>query len=186
MRRFYLRLLGLSALAGMVGPALAAAVVKARGGRATVADFEPTADEIDLTAIFEGFELRSRAPSFRGGDLLLWYGGGVLDLRGAGLDPAGGTLRVRSIFGGMQLVVPDSWPVRVRSRGFVGGVGSEAARADASGPALVIDALSVFGGIGITTGGPDAEETGQAGPNPTPADVAAEERLDIDPETAGA
>lgn len=183
MRRSFLGLLGLAALAAMAVPPVAAAVVKARGGRPTVADFEPLADEIDLAAIFEGFELASHAPSFRGGDLLLWYGGGVLDLRGATLDPAGGKLVVRSIFGGMQLVVPEAWPVRVRSRGILGGVGSEATNAPETGPALEIDALSAFGGIGITTRGPKDDESRQL---PSAGEPAGDAALDLDPETAGA
>jgi hypothetical protein len=179
MRRPLLRLLGLSAVAALSVPPIAAALVKSRGDRPSVADFEPLADEIDLAAIFEGFELKSQAPSFRGGDMLLWYGGGVLDLREATLDPAGGKLTVRSIFGGMQLVIPASWPVRVHSRGIFGGVGSEATSAPETGPALEIDALSIFGGIGITIRGPSDDETAAG----EPAD---ERALDLDPETAGA
>jgi hypothetical protein len=167
----------------MAVPPIAAAVVKSRAGRPTVADFEPLADEIDLAAIFEGFELRSQAPAFRGGDLLLWYGGGVLDLRGATLDPAGGRLTVRSVFGGLQLVVPDDWPIRVRSRGIVGGVGSEAASATDGAPALAIDAFSLFGGIGITTRGPKDDERRTA-PHADGQDE--EGALDLDAETAGA
>ncbi len=180
MPRPLLRLLGLSALVALAVPPVAAALVKSRGGRPTVADFEPLADEIDVAAIFEGFELRSQAPSFRGGDLLLWYGGGVLDLRGATLDPAGGTLTVRSIFGGMQLVVPEGWPIHVRSRGVLGGVGSEATKATDGTPALTIEAFSLFGGIGITTRGPKDDEAGAAGGQGEGATG------DLEAETAGA
>lgn len=154
MRRVISRLFGLLALAAFVVPPIVAAVVRVRGERPTAADFEPTADELDLQAIFEGFDLRSTAAAFRGGDLLLCYGGGSLDMRGATLDPAGGRLRVRSIFGGLQLIVPESWPVRVRSTGIFGGVGHAAKSAGEGEPALEIEALSVFGGIGIVTSEP--------------------------------
>ncbi len=164
MRRFVLRFLGLSALAATAASLLGALVVKSRGDHGTVADFDPSDDEIDLAAIFEGFELASRARAFRGGELVLWYGGGVLDLRGATLDPDGARLSVRSVFGGMQLIVPDGWAIRVHSLGVFGGVGSEGREAPSEGPLLVIDALSVFGGIGITTRGPKDDETAARGP----------------------
>ena len=155
MRRFISRLFALLALLAFLVPPVAAAVMKLRGGRPAPADFDPTADEVDMQAIFEGFDLRSAAAAFRGGDLLLCYGGGSLDLRDATLDPAGGTLRITSLFGGMQLIVPGSWPVRVHSTGIFGGVGSEARAAGDGEPALEIEALSIFGGMGIV-----ARETG--------------------------
>lgn len=154
MRRFVSRSLALLALTVFAVPPIVAAVAKFRGDRPTVADFDPTADEIDLGVIFEGFDLRSEATAFRGGDLLLCYGGGSLDMRGATLDPAGGRLRVRSMFGGLQLIVPESWPVRVHSMGIFGGAGNEATPADETEAALEIEALSVFGGIGIVTRDP--------------------------------
>ncbi len=185
MRRFVLRLLGLSALAAMAASLLGAAAMKARGDHGTVADFDPSDDEIDVGAIFEGFELASRARAFRGGEMVLWYGGGVLDLRGATLDPDGARLSVRSVFGGMQLVVPATWAIRVHSLGLFGGVGSEGRDAPAEGPALVIDALSVFGGIGITTRGPKDDEATASEPARQAAPEASAPSAP-DPDTAGA
>jgi hypothetical protein len=169
MPRSFLRLLGLLAMAGMVIPPIAALVTKRRLAERAVAAFDETADEIDVAAIFEGMELKSRSSAFRGGELLLWYGGGTLDLREATLDPDGAQLGVRSIFGGMELVVPATWPVQVHSRGIFGGVGDDSeGPKGVTGPRLVIDALSAFGGIHVTSHPSGVPEVGPALDAPEP------------------
>jgi hypothetical protein len=47
----------------------------------------------------------STATAFRGGTLDCWYGGGIVDLRDATLDPAGAHLEVKAVFGGAQILV---------------------------------------------------------------------------------
>jgi hypothetical protein len=148
MRRL-LGLLGLLAIGGMVTSMAVAYREKMR--RAEQPPFDETADEVDLAVIFESIDATSRAGAFRGGDLDLWYGGGKLDLRQATLDPAGADLRIRAIFGGLEIDVPSSWVVDVRGRAFFGGVGGArgASPVDESGPRLVLHVLAVFGGVAI-------------------------------------
>ena len=78
-------------------------------------------------------------------------GGGSLDLREATLDPAGAELRVRAMFGGLEIVVPSSWPIELHSRVILGGVGDarDAEDVDPTSPTLVIDAQTIFGGLAI-------------------------------------
>ena len=78
-------------LASIAG-AIAAHAAKARIERIE----DPDADEVRLTAFFEPISFRSKAASFRGGSVDCWYGGGVIDLREATLDPAGAHLQVRA------------------------------------------------------------------------------------------
>ena len=120
MRRL-LGLLGLLAVGGLAASMLVAYREKLRRGEQ--APFDETAEEIDLSVIFDNLDATSRAQAFRGGKVDLWYGGGKLDLRQAMLDPAGADLRVRAIFGGLEIDVPPSWAVDVRGRAFFGGVG---------------------------------------------------------------
>ena len=97
--------------------------IAARNAKARIVPVDdPAADEVALAAIFGPLAFRSRAAAFRGGTADCWYGGGTIDLRGATLDPAGATLRVRAIFGGASIVVPEDWNVRVRVVG-LGGAG---------------------------------------------------------------
>lgn len=140
------RIIALGALA-MAIPPIAAAVVKAR--RPSRGD--DRSDEIDLVTIFDDLEFHSTAPAFRGGRVLCWYGGGTLDLTGATLDPDGARLRVTNVFGGLALRVPLDWRVEMRSKSMFGGAGDGRPTAGTSGegPLLTIDAVNLFGGLGI-------------------------------------
>lgn len=147
MRRPLAFLLGLLALVGLAVPPILAFTEKRR--RTAGPPFDPSGDDIDVATIFDGADVRSEATSFRGGDVLCWYAGLTLDLSGVTIDPAGAYLRVRCVFGGVDLVVPEGCPVHVRSRAIMGGVGDMTDQRDVAGPTLVIDALSVFGGVGV-------------------------------------
>lgn len=148
------RLLSLAALAALAVPPIIAAYLKqtrpSRGGE--------TSDDLDLVTIFEGRELRSRATSFRGGEVLCWYGGGLVDLTRATLDPAGAYLKATCLFGGFELRVPNDWHVDLRSSSVMGGIGDARPTAGAApegAPTLVVDAFCIFGGIGVTGPRPD-------------------------------
>lgn len=123
--------------------------------RRIVPSADPGADEVVLAAIFGPLKYRSAARNFRGGSVECWYGGGVVDLRGAALDPGGARLTVRAVFGGGQILVPPTWLVVSHVRG-IGGVndvrpvGAEV-RDEAH---LTIDGFVAFGGF--TIGSEDA------------------------------
>lgn len=111
-------------------------------------------DEIALTTIFEGRELKSRATAFRGGSILTAAGGTLLDLRSARLAPEGAVLRVRSCMGGTMIVVHESWSVEVRGRALVGGIADRTrspgeASPGVERPHLIIEAFALFGGIDV-------------------------------------
>jgi len=134
--------------------------IAARNAKARIVPVDdPAADEVALAAIFGPLAFRSRAAAFRGGTADCWYGGGTIDLRGATLDPAGATLRVRAIFGGASIVVPEDWNVRVRVVG-LGGAGDGRPSVDRSpdAPTLDIRGFAIFGGFGITSEVHEAEE----------------------------
>ena len=145
------RLLGL-VFAGFVISSIAAAIgARIMKDRLVPID-SPDADEVRLVAILEPIDFRSTARSFRGGTLDCWYGGGVVDLRGATLDPAGARLEVRGIFGGGQFIVPDNWRVRTDVRG-VGGIGDARPKIErpVTAPLLTIEGVAFMGGFGITS-----------------------------------
>ena len=121
----------------------------------------PDADEVRLAAIFQPMHFRSTATRFRGGTVDCWYGGGVIDLRDAVLDPGGARLDVRAVFGGAQIVVPAAWRVSSKVVG-IGGLGDERPRVEyeAEAPQLTIDGLAMFGGFGVTTELPESATRG--------------------------
>jgi hypothetical protein len=128
----------------------AIAAISMRGKLAPTATTDPDADEIVAVSIFAPLAFKSTAKSFRGGTLDCWYGGGVLDLREATLDPVGAHLRIRGVFGGGQILVPETWRVETSVRG-LGGMtdGRPTAERPADAPALTIDATVVFGGFAV-------------------------------------
>jgi predicted membrane protein len=130
-----------------------AAVVAAVAKRHMMSSGTETDDEFDLVTIFDGIDFASTAPAFRRGSVLTWYGGGQIDLRGATLDPAGAELDVRALFGGVQLIVPETWRVEQRIVAFLGGVGDsrEKIEAQETGPVLRLRGWAVFGGIDVTS-----------------------------------
>jgi hypothetical protein len=137
-------------------PAILAYREKARRHELGQDVFDPEADEIDLAVIFDGLDGASTAGSFRGGAIDCWYGGGSLDLTHATLDPAGGRLRLRSIFGGLDVIVPRRWRIAVDSKGVFGGTSDQTdpLDADPAGPTLDIHSRSVFGGVSIRSADP--------------------------------
>jgi hypothetical protein len=119
---------------------------------------DPMANEIRLAAIFEPILYRSTAPAFRGGTIDFWYGGGVVDLRDATLDPAGAHLDVRTVFGGGQILVPETWKVTGHVLG-IGGFADARPRVDHgdTAPQLTITGVAVFGGFAVSSKMSDAE-----------------------------
>ncbi len=166
--------LALGAFAGLVVPPIAAAIAKQR----LVPVNDQEADEVALVTIFDGGLFASRATAFRGGSALCCYGGLDIDLRGAQLDPAGARLWVRSVFGGVRVIVPESWQVRVRSTPIMAGVDDDTTGGSGGGPILDIDALAVFSGVRVTSRLADDDEL-IAPPGGEPAyEVGAEARAD--------
>jgi hypothetical protein len=144
-------------MVSMAGAAVAALSLKRR----IATSASPDADEVTLVAIFEPIAFESRATSFRGGRAELWYGGGIIDLRHATLDPAGATLQVRAVFGGCQVLIPASWQVTTRVMG-IGGAGDGRPRIERApgAPHLTIEGTAFFGGFGVTSDIPaDAERS---------------------------
>jgi hypothetical protein len=144
----------------MVASIIGAIAARAAKQRIVPVD-APDGDEVHLTAIFEPISFRSSAPSFRGGTLDCWYGGGVIDLRGANLDPAGARLQVRAIFGGGQILVPETWRVSSKVVG-IGGLGDGRPHIDfgADAPHLTIEGVAIFGGFGVMSEMPEAAARG--------------------------
>ena len=147
MRRVLALLWGGLMVASILG-VMAAHAAKRR----TLPIENPDADEIRISAIFGPMYFHSTATSFRGGAVDCWYGGGAVDLRDAVLDPAGSRLQVRAVFGGGQIVVPESWRITSKVRG-IGGLrdGRPEIERPADAPHLTIEGIAVFGGFAVTS-----------------------------------
>jgi Cell wall-active antibiotics response 4TMS YvqF len=140
-----MRRLGVFFLGFYAGLVAAAALLK----RALPSYGDEESDEVALTAIFGGIELKSRAQAFRGGSMLAWFGGIAVDLREAQLAP-NARLTVGALFGGVAIRVPMGWRVESSLRPIAGGVDVQVPDPeDPNAPTLIIEGLAGFGGVAI-------------------------------------
>ena len=134
------------------------ALVIAAVGTALAAKFllesnaEPTTEEIDLVAVFEGQNLISVADPFYGGKIMTMFGGVLLDLRKATPAPTGIYVDVAIVMGGLQLIVPEGWRVRFEGNVLAGGFSDETrTTADDDVPTVIISGFVLIGGVMATT-----------------------------------
>ena len=126
------------------------------------------ADDFAFVTLFNGQEFHSTARALRHATIETRFGGGMLDLRGATLDPAGAVVDVTTIFGGGQLIVPETWRVTSAVKG-IGGIGDMRPPRELpeDAPHLTIEGLTLFGGFGITSapmGRTDGTEASEPAP----------------------
>ena len=152
------RLFGALVLSTFASMAVAATVALQRKKEAPPAP-DADADEVDLRTYFGPLDFKSTSAAFRGGTVETMFGGGSIDLRGATLHPDGAHLRTTTLFGGGQILVPNSWVVETSIIG-IGGVGdvrgddAATAESDPTAPRLVVDGIVAFGGFGIMSQDP--------------------------------
>ena len=104
---------------------------------------------ISCSASFGGDEYIYNGETFHGARLEATFGGIRLDLRNAVINEDE-EIDIRTCFGGVELFVPPTINIEVKSRSFFGGVGNEAIKStDPKAPCLHIIASNIFGGVAI-------------------------------------
>ncbi|MBQ7898027.1 MAG: hypothetical protein IJ323_06350 [Clostridia bacterium] len=100
-------------------------------------------------ALFSGNEMKFDGEVFEGVELSAIFGGIDCDLRGAVIN-SDCVINASSVFGGIDIIVPDFVNVKVSSSSLFGGVSDEKHRHNKEGaPTLYINASAVFGGVEI-------------------------------------
>ena len=122
--------------------------------RNTPQDTDPHSENFSLAAFAGGKKFASRARKLLSGSAVTVFGGTEIDLTEAELDPSGATLLVKTRFGGVKVLVPDTWRVDVVGEARNGQ--NEVRAADPAtlpedAPRLSIQADTKFGGLLITT-----------------------------------
>jgi hypothetical protein len=141
-------------VAGLFGGFAAAGLLLSR---ALPSRGDAESDEVSLAAVFNGFELESHATAFRGGSMFSWFGGIAVDLREATLAPEA-RLTLTTVFGGIDLHVPDGWRVESQIKARAGGVALDVRDVSEHAPLLVLDGVAFFGGIAVRAGSPGADD----------------------------
>lgn len=144
MFRFIFKLLRAFVIAA-IGTALAAKFL-------LESNAEPTTEEIDLVAVFEGQNLISVADPFYGGKIMAMFGGVLLDLRKVTPAPTGIYIDVAIVMAGLQLIVPEGWRVKFEGNLLAGGFSDETrTTADDDVPTVTVSGFALMGGVMATT-----------------------------------
>lgn len=109
-------------------------------------------DTINSFVAFAGRNIVSHSPHFRGGSATALFGGSKIDLRQAQLASEGATLSATAAFGGIDIIVPETWRVELRGVPLFGGFDDKRLRGGAppaDGPTLKIVATVMFGGLEV-------------------------------------
>ncbi len=113
-------------------------------------DSDPT---ISLYAIFGGSKRRIDSPDFRGGEVFALFGGFHIDLRGSQMPSLHGALDVNTMFGGCEIIVPETWRINMKGAGIFGGFEdrSQPVRPveGVIAPELVVTGTALFGGVTV-------------------------------------
>jgi hypothetical protein len=107
---------------------------------------------VDTVAIFGGRDQRSTSRAFAGGDVTALFGGVELDLRDAEVAAPPARLNATALFGGVDVVVPRDWNVRLDVLPVFGATEDERPRRETEreGVDLVVTGFCAFGGISVT------------------------------------
>lgn len=103
-------------------------------------------------AAFGGVETRNTSKTFTGGDLTALFGGTELDLRDAEIEDRPATVNAVAMFGGVEIIVPRDWNVRMDVIPILGGAADDRPRRETEHESvdLVVTGFAAFGGISIT------------------------------------
>lgn len=103
----------------------------------------------NVNALFAGEEINMNGQEFSGANLSAIFGGIDYDLRGAVITKDC-VIKVKSIFGGIDIIMPENVSVKVSSTSLFGGIGNKKHGGIKEKTATVyVEGLCLFGGVEI-------------------------------------
>jgi predicted membrane protein len=108
-------------------------------------------DSIDEVAVFGGGDRTIVTNNFKGGRILAVFGGSNFNLIRSKLAPGKNYLDLMIVFGGMKLVIPEDWNVKIEAVPIFGGFTDKhrvttPTNQTEDNPVLIIKGLVIFGG----------------------------------------
>ena len=100
-------------------------------------------------ALFGGFQRKGQWRVRRDNQLLTVFGGGELDLTEATWESHQIEMSGLTVFGGVEITVPEGVVVRNETVAIFGGADVDVPPAPAGSPTLVVKGLCVFGGVSV-------------------------------------
>jgi predicted membrane protein len=109
-------------------------------------------DFLSSFTVFGGRNERSTSDAFTGADLTALFGGVELDLRDAEVGARPAAVNANAMFGGVEVIVPREWNVRMDVLPIFGGAEDERPRREAEHDEvdLVVTGFVLFGGVSVT------------------------------------
>ncbi|MDZ7700851.1 MAG: LiaF-related protein [Halobacteriales archaeon] len=103
-------------------------------------------------AAFGGVERRIRSTAFEGADLTAVFGGAELDLRDVELAERPARVNAVALFGGVDVIVPRDWNVRMEVLPILGGAADDRPRREEQNEAvdLEVTGFAAFGGVSVS------------------------------------
>lgn len=121
-------------------------------GRARTTPEEVNQEHIDGLAVFGGRTQRVTDSHFTSADLTALFGGYELDLRDATVDSKPARISAIAMFGGVDLIVPRDWNVRVDVLPIFGGAEDDRPHHEGEHEEvdLVVTGFAAFGGVSVS------------------------------------
>ncbi len=118
-------------------------------GKPMIATPHSTLSEFNATYVFSGTDRKVEVQNFRGGKISAVFGGFKIDLTRSGLEGNEVVLQVDAVFGGGEIIVPETWAVIVDGTGVFGAFEDQTHRPSDSQPTKIlrITGAAVFGGV---------------------------------------
>ena len=103
----------------------------------------------DCQVSFSAKMINYEGQSFEGVNLNIFFGGARIDLKKSNIKDCA-RINVRTMFGGVEIYLPDDVNVEISSNCFVGGVGDNRSKSSTTPTkTLYIDANCTFGGVAL-------------------------------------
>jgi predicted membrane protein len=105
---------------------------------------------VDSFVIFSGLETNNQSQEFKGGKLTAVFGGIDLRLTEANLYNNEAFIDATTLFGGIDIIVPNNWRVEMTGTPIFGSWSNNArSNPDPDAPVLKIRCMPIFGGIDV-------------------------------------
>lgn len=105
---------------------------------------------LHIETVFGGDRRRVTSQEFEGGKIATVFGGVEVDLRDAATTRREIVLNADAVFGGVELMVPETWNTEVRGTGVFGGYVDKthpSHQPDPNAPRLIVKGGAVFGSV---------------------------------------
>ncbi|MCK8825743.1 LiaI-LiaF-like domain-containing protein [Fuchsiella alkaliacetigena] len=107
-------------------------------------------DSFNTINLFSGANNRLLSKDFKGGSSIVAFGGVEIDLSKAEIKGKEARIDVFAAFGGIEIVVPESWNVVIKGLPIFAGWDNNTADNDnPEAPTLVVNCLLLFGGVEV-------------------------------------